>query len=166
MTSCTCRRCGGAFEHWNPRANLCRACLAPRTCGQCGNPYTPARNNIEAAYCSLACANDAERARHAVHLPLVPPPRTRKDCPTERPCKHTGCRYHLPTACALDVADDGGATQETIADLLGVSKERVKQIEASACRKLVATFGRNALVDILGGQVQPIGHAAPPDPDA
>jgi len=63
-------------------------------------------------------------------------------------CKHTRCRYHLehrgygehhlnPTRdCALVVANEGSHTHEELAEVLGVSDERVRQIEESALRKL------------------------------
>ena len=71
-----------------------------------------------------------------------------------RPCPYLDCRYHLcheersargpattrPTmewyemreTCALDVADDGPHTLLEIGDLLGVTRERIRQIEISA----------------------------------
>lgn len=32
-------------------------------------------------------------------------------------------------SCVLDVADRGGATLEEVADIIGVSRERIRQIE-------------------------------------
>lgn len=81
-------------------------------------------------------------------------PVTRGDCEdADRPCPWLGCRHHLglevaiqhgaitslsyrdlePTAetCALDVAKRP-RTLDEIADLLGVSRERVRQIEVEA----------------------------------
>lgn len=40
--------------------------------------------------------------------------------------------------CALDVADGGGASLEEIGDLLGVSKERVRQVQEGALGRLRA----------------------------
>ena len=94
-------------------------------------------------------------------------PRTRGDCSSmPRPCPFTSCRYHLlPEArltlaelkesCALDVADRGslnpenrekndGATLEEVGELLCVTRERVRQIEAKALskiRKKLRVFG-------------------------
>lgn len=83
----------------------------------------------------------------------------------ERPCPWVGCRYHLgiyvaPTTgflrarpgveegdlaglgdtCALDVADRGGHTLEETGEVLGVTRERIRQLE----RLGVAQFLRNA----------------------
>ena len=69
-----------------------------------------------------------------------------------RPCDLTDCRYHLSgfvhpgrvasiqrdesETCALDVADLGPFTLDEIGSLVGVSRQRVKQIEEKALRKL------------------------------
>lgn len=36
---------------------------------------------------------------------------------------------HMPETCVLDVADEGGVTLETVAQIMGITKERVRQIE-------------------------------------
>lgn len=85
-------------------------------------------------------------------------PRTRADCATvPRPCHFLSCRHNLgleltPSgtiraldleeleelgeSCALDVADRGGVTLEEIGGLLGVTRERVRQIEERAARRV------------------------------
>lgn len=83
-------------------------------------------------------------------------PKTRAECPTVRPCPWLGCRYHLAVdithsggllppledwasheTCALDVADRAEMpTLDAIGDLLGLTRERIRQIEAVALRKL------------------------------
>lgn len=78
-------------------------------------------------------------------------PQTRADCARAiRPCPFVGCRYHLaldvaangsiklnfpgvelgemPATCALDVADEGGASLEEVAVALNLTRERVRQI--------------------------------------
>jgi hypothetical protein len=64
------------------------------------------------------------------------------------PCAHEECRYHLahrgywdhhlkPTRdCALDVANEGPHTLEQVAAALGVSVERVRQVEEQALGRL------------------------------
>ena len=81
-------------------------------------------------------------------------PATRGDCEgVARPCPWRECRYHLDPvrlekserrerrrdpemSCALDVADEGGARLETVGRALGVTRERARQIEETALRKL------------------------------
>jgi transcriptional regulator with XRE-family HTH domain len=78
-------------------------------------------------------------------------PRTRGECAdVPRPCPWASCRHSLlvdidahghahevtlpetSTACALDIADGGESTLEDIAELAGVTRERIRQIEAKA----------------------------------
>jgi hypothetical protein len=74
------------------------------------------------------------------------------------PCPHAVCRFnltaerrdnrgakpaelHLPVvheACALEAADQGGMTLEEIATRLSLTRERVRQIELGALKKLWA----------------------------
>lgn len=85
-------------------------------------------------------------------------------------CDRTECRYHLrhrakgdhrlnPTRdCSLAAANEGPRTLAEIADVLGMSAERVRKIEDSALEKL----GRDPLVrklceDILGVGREPTG---------
>lgn len=86
-------------------------------------------------------------------------PRVRADCKCgPRPCPWVSCRHHLaldvsdfgalklnfpglapgelPTSCALDVAERGGLSLEEVGGLLNVTRERARQIEVSALRKL------------------------------
>ena len=89
-------------------------------------------------------------------------PQTRGECPTERPCPHVSCRYHLflfvdkrgalalpwgrrvkvwhlEDSCALDVADEGALTRVECGATMNCSRERIRQIELAAIRKLRAT---------------------------
>jgi hypothetical protein len=68
--------------------------------------------------------------------------------PGEAPCVQIGCRYHLARPdqggrqlqatrdCALTVANEGPHTLEEIAQVLGMTRERARQIEATATAKL------------------------------
>ncbi len=81
--------------------------------------------------------------------PLQRPPRTRCECiGGPRPCpwgegSSFVCRFHLgegrPESCALDVADRGDLEQHQVAVLLGVSRNRVWQVELAALAKLKRT---------------------------
>lgn len=89
------------------------------------------------------------------HLRLVVEgqPRTRGDCASgPRPCIFTGCRHHGgkdivadTESCTLDVADRGPQRLEDIAALFGVTKERIRQIEEKALRKLSNRVDRELL---------------------
>jgi len=65
-------------------------------------------------------------------------PLTRAECESEpRPCPHTRCKYQLPLGeCALDHADKGGMTLAEVGDIFGISRERVRQIEDGAMKKV------------------------------
>jgi len=101
-------------------------------------------------------------------------PAHRKDCRVAaRPCPWVRCKWHLylttqgedrakrqgcrrnrlhgkelweiPRTCVLDIADQGGATLEEVGRIIGVSRERIRQIEEHALRQL-----RPYLEDIAG----------------
>jgi hypothetical protein len=131
----------------------------------------------------------AEVRRLALLYPEQVPPlhKTRGECPEARPCLRVVCRHHLYTdvspfgslqmnhpnkeideleeTCSLDVADRGEHSLEQVAKYLGVTRERVRQIEIAAIKKT----GRSPLAE--GEEVPltvPRKHrrkAAPPPPD-
>lgn len=90
--------------------------------------------------------------------PLPQRPGIRAQCEDgPRPCPWVGCVYHLyldvlktggihtnwdgppwtmSETCALDVAARGGVTLNEIGVMIGVSRERIRQIEFAALRKL------------------------------
>ena len=98
------------------------------------------------------------RPRRGESRDCIEHPRTRKDCATSpRPCLFVSCRYHLyldvrshgrsirlnfpdkevwelEETCALDVAESGGITLEEVGNLLGLTRERIRQIESDALR--------------------------------
>lgn len=82
-------------------------------------------------------------------VPEGPAPEVRGDClpggiNEVRPCRWITCRYHLShsekASCALDVADEGGLTLEEVGELMGVTRERIRQIEEIALRKVRKSF--------------------------
>lgn len=103
-----------------------------------------------------------ERARQRAETEAVlaeyDRPRTRADCAGgPRPCPWAGCRHHLlleitpetgrivlqereledlPETCALDVAERGGLNQPDTGALLGVTRQRVDQLEKRGLRLL------------------------------
>ncbi len=105
----------------------------------------------------MSAAVAAVASPEPLRLPLVPRPRTRGDCKLgPRPCSWIGCRFHLaierrglpgdPQTCALDVADRAGATLEEIAEVLGVTREMVRQIQAGALARLVEALRRRGVL--------------------
>lgn len=96
--------------------------------------------------------------------PQVDRPKKRSDCLAggvneQRPCPFVSCEHHLyldieedrgalrynfpgidlealPDTCVLDIADRGGATLEEVGHAINVTRERVRQIEGAAFRKI------------------------------
>jgi len=109
-------------------------------------------------------ATPAELARAALERP-----KRRGDCAGgERPCPWVSCRYHLgldvldsgeismapgsdvtdlAATCALDIADQGGVTLEKVGEILGVTRERVRQIEYNALKKIRTVDPRSMWYD-------------------
>ena len=94
-------------------------------------------------------------------IPADPPrPTSRGECRgQERPCPWIACRYHLyldvsprtgslrlnfpdlevwelEETCALDVAERGGTTLDSVGRLLDLTRERVRQLEQLALVRL------------------------------
>ncbi len=76
-------------------------------------------------------------------------PRTRGDCVDgPRPCAETWCRHNLRSpeaSCSLDVAEGGPRRLREVGRLLGLSRERVRQIEELALAKLSKRLDRDML---------------------
>lgn len=106
-------------------------------------------------------------------------PKTRGECVgSVRPCPWVACRHHLglevrgdrvierePAAgsptCSLDVADASEpATLKAIGDALGVTRERIRQIESKALAKLRAELPDDALALLLW-EHRPLLHDRP-----
>lgn len=71
-------------------------------------------------------------------------PLTRSEClpdgsNSSRPCGYVKCRHHLSSnsehSCSLDLAELGGMTLDEVGQVMGVTRERVRQIEVEALRK-------------------------------
>lgn len=137
----------------------CREALRNRTTPVAGRlrgvAVAPSREAREALLSSRA-ETDAVLAQYKR-------PRVRADCLPggcngARPCPWAGCAFHLALSvtdagslrlehpgrevwelaetCALDVAERGGATLEEVGDLVNLTRERVRQIEVRAARRL------------------------------
>lgn len=86
-------------------------------------------------------------------------PRTRAEClDGPRPCPFVSCRHHLyldemqkgsikfnfptlepweiPETCSLDIADRGGVTLQEAADVMGLTRERLRQLELELTAKM------------------------------
>jgi len=87
-------------------------------------------------------------------------PRVRRECRDGlRPCPFVSCKYHLyldvnpethsikqnfphkevwelEETCALDVAERGGLTLEEVGDLMNLTRERIRQMEALGVQRL------------------------------
>lgn len=85
-----------------------------------------------------------------------------------RPCPLVGCRYNnylrvtnsgqirfnvwkepedVPAdkSCCLDLADHGPQTLETIGEIVGLTRERIRQIENAGLAKIVQTVGEKEI---------------------
>ncbi len=104
--------------------------------------------------------------------PIVLPrfPQTRGECvDAERPCPHRLCTMHLVPlkremrghrgvhpieqsgeSCALDVSDRGPSTLEEVGEHMQVTRERIRQIEEVALRRLRARFGASLFGEWAG----------------
>ncbi len=111
-----------------------------------------------------------ERARQAAitselleGLGHIERPKTRGDCVGgQRPCPFVSCKYHLALevhehaikynfphvdvtdmneTCSLDVADHQGTTLEEVSELLNITRERVRQIERAALKRVQKRAG-------------------------
>ena len=111
-------------------------------------------------------------------------PKHRSDCRDDRrPCLYVACRYHLfldvnpvtgsikinfpgmeiwqlEETCALDVAERGGVTLEEVGDIMNLTRERIRQVEASGLDKL--RTGEAALASFLDGEEIVVGGPGTP----
>lgn len=64
--------------------------------------------------------------------------------------------FSRPFFCILDAADQGGLTLEACGEIAGLTRERIRQIEEKAIKK-VLRFKKNYGIDILEEFVEDIG---------
>ena len=100
------------------------------------------------------------RLSQTLATPEAERPVVRADCGSgPRPCPWVSCKYHLfldvnpetgsiklnfpdleledmRDTCALDVADRGGITLEEVAEILNLTRERIRQVEVRGLVKL------------------------------
>ncbi len=96
---------------------------------------------------------EATKPRGALRLVQLPRFGSVLECTMpagDMPCSRTECRYHLayrqpgehrlePTRdCALTVANEGPHTLEEVAEISGLTREWVRQMEDSALEKLAS----------------------------
>jgi len=87
-------------------------------------------------------------------------PKNRAECRlADRPCPYVSCKHHLyldvnprtgsiklnfpdlevwelSETCALDVAERGGMTLEEVGELMNLTRERIRQVEAKGIEKI------------------------------
>ena len=108
-------------------------------------------------------------------------PQTREDClpggcNEARPCPWASCRHHLAfdvnhrtgsiktnfpdteiadmaETCELDVADRLGLTLDEVAELLNLTRERIRQLEQRGLAKIRANPATAALADYLEAEI-------------
>lgn len=105
-------------------------------------------------------SEDEQILAERTEYPDVDRPRTRGDCKSmSRPCPFVSCSHHLyldvnpdtgaikinfprlevwemRETCSLDVADRNGITLEEIGAILGVTRERIRQVENDGLAKM------------------------------
>ena len=117
-----------------------------------------------------------ERAGDLLEIIPYDRPSNRSQCANgPRPCLYVACKYHLfldvnpetgsikinfpdknvwelEQTCSLDVAERGGVTLEEVGDILNLTRERVRQIEAKALRKMRHPTRLRQLQGFLDGE--------------
>lgn len=115
-----------------------------------------------------------DRAGDVVEVLEYDRPMTRADCVNGgRPCLFVSCRHHLyldvnpetgsiklnfpdkevwelEQTCALDVAERGGVTLEEVGDILNLTRERIRQLEATALEKMKGNASEHELDAFVG----------------
>ena len=100
-------------------------------------------------------------------------PIQREECAkAPRPCLYVSCKYHLyldvnpvtgsiklnfpdkevwelDETCSLDIADKGGITLEEVGEIMNLTRERIRQVEASVLTKLKHAKGKDDMSEFL-----------------
>jgi hypothetical protein len=142
------------------------------------------KREVRATTISIKRMTKRELESGRVLYPEVPHwrPTTRGDCErVARPCPFVSCRYNLfidvsprtgaiklnypdlepdqmGESCCLDIADQGGATLEHVGALVNLTRERIRQIETKAFRRLL-NLQRRELLEHVGDEARvPVRH--------
>lgn len=150
-----------AVNHYDARSKRL-ACLARSQSRTLNMKRRTQRRTVNMARLSKRALWLARLAVRASDLSLAQTtrPKTRADCENgARPCPFVSCPHHLyldvnpktgalkinfpgsdlerlPETCCLDVAARGGSTLQEIAELFGLTRERIRQVEAKALKFL------------------------------
>lgn len=139
---------------------------------------SPSRSTATLTVCKLKVLNmmDREEPELLAEVDSMRP-KTRADCIAgPRPCIFVSCKHNLyldvsdigsikfnfpdkeldelEETCALDVADRGGITLESVGSLMSLTRERVRQIEVMTSAKLRDEFEPESL--------EPVPHTKHP----
>lgn len=125
-----------------------------------------------------------ERAGDTVEIMDYERPRNRSECVNgPRPCLFVSCKHHLyldvnpetgsvklnfpekevwelEDTCALDIAERGGITLEEVGEILNLTRERIRQLEVDALKKLKDEAPKHELDAFVGWDP----HRGDPEP--
>jgi hypothetical protein len=148
--------------------------------------FLPGREPVPSAYAlrrQAAMQAEVEAGRLLYPEPIEWRPRTRGDCVDgDRPCPFVACRYNLyldilkggdvkltfpnlepdemAESCALDVVDRRGeATLQEVAELMNITRERVRQIEQDGETKLRYRLAQFRDLGTGGASLSPLAQA-------
>ena len=115
-----------------------------------------------------------ERAGDSVEVLEYNRPQNRSECVNgARPCLYVSCKHHLyldvnpetgsvklnfpdkevwelEETCALDIAERGGITLEEVGEILNLTRERIRQLEVDALKKMKEESTKHELDEFVG----------------